>query len=69
MASREKLSAEFYAHGQGHLVEALDSLKNEEDRQILLEDLQNIDLRFDGFLADRTPQKPEIMYQSPHQNP
>merc|ERR1712156_1153513 len=44
MASREKLSAEFYAHGQGHLVEALDSLKNEEDRQILLEDLQNIDL-------------------------
>ena len=45
MASREKLSAEFHAHGQGHLVEALDSLKNEEDRQILLEDLQSIDLK------------------------
>ena len=44
MASYEKLRADFNSHGQGHLVEALDSLKSEDDREILLQDLQSIDL-------------------------
>ena len=38
------LSAKLIAHCQSHLVEALNSLKDEEDRRILLEDLQSIDL-------------------------
>jgi len=44
MASRDTLNADFYAHGQGHLVEALNSLQSEEDQRILLEDLLTIDL-------------------------
>ena len=44
MASREKLSADLQAHNQSHLVGALDSLQSEEDRQILLQDLQSINL-------------------------
>jgi len=44
MASREKLSADLHAHDQRHLVGALDSLQSEEERQILLQDLQSINL-------------------------